>query len=86
MNYKKTIKETSAQANPMQIQDSPIYFCERPDRLSSVSRKDLSKEKMETIRRLHQRDGANNLRILLFLGIWIGLEQPGRSHRTARIW
>ena len=51
------------------IQDK-IYFCDDPQEVAQLSRKDLPRETIEAIRSLQQLDTRHNWKILFFFALW----------------
>ena len=60
--------ETLAE-RPLQNQ---IYFCDDPQSVVELSRKDLPRGTIESIRRLQRLDTRHNWKILLFFALWAG--------------
>lgn len=48
-----------------------LYFCDSPGELLLLSRRDISKEKREAIRELHNLNYWYNLKIPFFFALWI---------------
>jgi fatty acid desaturase len=64
-------RRTKLQGSQKRIRASPIYFCDNPVLGLGLNRTDISKEKIAAIRKLHQRETKQNLKILVFLALWM---------------